>query len=119
VRHFGRFDPLRIVRAIAQEKLAFWLVSEQIRRAREVATTTLFETTREAPRICITDPRRSHRNLYIRLETWLSRALWDGLGSVDPFGYRAAVWGEMHYIRHLRKKRPPCPACAAWTLRRF
>jgi hypothetical protein len=91
----------------------------------EVATTML--ETRDPhdsiflERICITDPLRSRRRLYIRLETWLARAAWEAY-NVAPRKELLAecLSAEVHYIQHLRKKRPaPCPACPLWIRARL
>jgi hypothetical protein len=95
------------------------------RRKFEVATTMLdlkrvrdprYKLLPAPERICITDPKRSCRRLYVRLETWLARAAWEAY-NVPPRREVLAqrLSGEVHYIQHLRKKRPaPCPACPLW-----
>jgi hypothetical protein len=95
------------------------------RRKFEVATTML--ETRDPhdsiflEPICITDPCRSRRRLYVRLETWLARAAWEAY-NVPPRRELVAsrISAEVHYIQHLRKKRPaPCPACPLWIRERL
>jgi len=73
-------------------------------------------------RRCITDPRRSRRQLYIRLETWLAREAWATFNNLgereDELAQRLGA--EVHYIQHLRKKRPgPCSRCPEWVRARF
>lgn len=71
------------------------------------------------PPRCITD-RRSRHSLYIRLETWLARLLWEAVR--DDRGLEAELLAaELHYIReHLRKKRRgPCAQCRLEILERF
>lgn len=71
------------------------------------------------PPRCITD-RRSRHSLYIRLETWLARLLWEAVR--DDRGLEAELLAaELHYVReHLRKKRRgPCAQCRLEILERF
>lgn len=72
------------------------------------------------PPRCITDRSRSRRSLYIRLETWLARLVWEAVAAGR--GIEAELIGaELHYIRdHLRKKRRgPCELCRCDMLERF
>lgn len=64
------------------------------------------------PPRCITDPRRSRRELYIRVETWIARFVWESVRAGR--GLEAELLAaDLHYIRdHLRKKRAgPCETC--------
>lgn len=56
-----------------------------------------------APR-CITDPARSRRQLYIRLETWLSRFMWEAFRAGRELEAQRLT-AEVYYIRHLHKGR--------------
>jgi hypothetical protein len=77
--------------------------------------------------MCITDPRRSRRSIYLRLSVWLSRAMWDayffGKEEVDAYIVLEQVkrlTGELHYIQHLRRgQRGPCELCSRFTVERF
>lgn len=101
----------------------------QNRAQLEVATTTAKPSPRfsgvqtdrtDPPRRCITDRSRSRHSLYIRLETWLARLLWDAVR--DDRGLEAELLAaELHYVReHLRKKRRgPCAQCRLEVLERF
>jgi len=57
---------------------------------------------------------RSRRQFYIRLETWLSRFGWEEFGAGHGLAAEL-ILGEVHYIRHLRLKRPPCERCPLWV----
>lgn len=102
----------------------------------EVATTiTETRTTHAAappPPVCISDPRRSMRQLYLRLETWLSRFWWEAFREGQAFVASNATGGdghklieswligtELHYIRHLRRNRRPCEQCQKWIAERL
>lgn len=72
------------------------------------------------PPRCITDRSRSRHSLYVRLETWLARLLWEAVR--DDRGLEAELLAaELHYVReHLRKKRRgPCAQCRLEILERF
>jgi hypothetical protein len=69
-------------------------------------------------RRCITDRRRTRRELYIRLETWLARIQWETFGAGN-FSEADAVRAVLHFVHHLRTGRPPCPICPQATLELF
>lgn len=68
--------------------------------------------------VCITDPRRGRREFFIRLETWLAREVYESLRAGR--GLEAElIFQDLHYARHLRTHRPPCPMCRVETIERL
>jgi hypothetical protein len=82
----------------------------------EVATTiSEAENPIDLSRRCVSDPRRSLRQLHNRLETWIARFAWEAHHE-RRFLEAELLLEHLHYLIHLRKKkRESCPRCTVWV----